>query len=972
MDSITDIQIESIAISSELSDLLGSKRSNEIVFNTLETVISSATISSESFITEKELISLCNDLHQLSMYDMSITYFASALYINHVLKPSALGSFSANIKRMGASIGTKYSKFVEQNAKFLDGIIDNERDNLLTWLSVCVMRRTYLMRYVHKNSPTDTNAVTYLCETPQQMFLREAVQIGYPDVHRIARVYDRYSMLEYTQATPTVFNACTAKNGLTSCFLSTIDDNMESIASFYSQIALISARGGGMGYSIGDIRHSEITNAGESKGVVDLLKTHAGIFQYIVQGGRRRASGTPYLPVHHKDVEKFIILGTKGPEEERIHSGMTFGLFVPDLFMERVAEGGKWSLFCPKRAPGLTDVYGDDFRKLYEYYEAEGQADKTVKAIDLLHKISLCWIETGSPYVMFKDAINRRTNQSNLGVVKTSNLCVTRETKILTREHGHIPIGDVVRKPVDIWNGRRWSSVTPQLTSVSSKIVEIRFESGRAIRCTPDHRFYIKGSIPNKPYYIRASLLKPGTVLEEWNVPDGYEHPEGLVVPDAFKTCDTVVSKQIIPGSHPTFCVKDDDRGRCMFNGMVTGNCTEIVQFCDKDNIASCNLGSISLPCCVCTDRFSNKFFDFAKLAQLTEEMVENIDNVIDLTFYIQEFPQIERCNKQNRPIGIGTQGLADVFAMMGISWESDRAYELNFQIYETMYYHAIRRSIELAKEKGSYTNFYTSPASKGWFQFDLFDREKIYKDTGKPFAGIGLEEVQKYQRANGLIPDDRDLDWESLRSDMTKYGLRNSLLIALMPTASTSSLLGNRESFEPFPRNIWKIKALRDELIMVNKHLVKVLKSHDRWNQNIVDSIIEHNGSVQEIDLNLDPGAEVHIKEIFKCAPEIKQITLAKLMLARQRFVCQTQSYNWFFDDPKPKTLNTFLMYLWKNGAKTGIYYLRTQPKVKAMITTRTLAQREKKEISEIVSLPSPENLGSCSGDGECLTCSS
>lgn len=975
------MNLQHTTILATLSQIETEYCSNSVVLPAIRSIVDSFKNREDASLVEGDMITLCNSLHQLSIYEPSISHSAARMFIDLVLDPSAGKTFSLNMKMLGSCIGKKYSRFIVEHSDKLDSAIDGSRDRLLAWPAVCIMRRTYLMR---KSSP---NGPVTLHETPQQMFMRVAVQVGYPNVVQVCNLYDRYSRLEYTQASPTIFNACLRKNGLTSCFLSVVDDNMESIASSYSQISLISARGGGMGYSVGNIRHSSITNAGESKGVVDLLKTQAEIFKYIVQGGRRRASGTPYLPLYHIDIEKFVVLATKGPPDQRIHTGMTFGLWMSDLFMERVVTNDKWTLFCPNHAPGLTEVYGDEFKTLYEYYEKlyENHPDihpKVIRAQELAQKIALVWMETGTPYVLLKDAINRRNNQSNLGTIKTSNLCVSSDTKILTKEFGHVPIGNVTQKEVTVWNGREWSKVTPRLTSIGSSMMEVTFASGRTITCTEDHRFYIKSNKPGKSFWIRAALLSTGLELEGWRIPKGYEEPDDRVTIANIRKggathTDVVESTRRLNGSQPTFCLTEPKRNRCMFNGIVTGQCTEIVQYADKNNIASCNLGSIALPKCIQTDNNGHKYFDFTKLGVLVEEMVRNIDNVIDLTFYIKELPQIENCNKQNRPMGIGVQGLADVFILLDLPWECERAKALNSEIFETMYYHAVNASISLAKKKGAYTNFYTSPASKGWFQFDLCDRETIYKQTGKPFASIGLEEVLKYQEQNNIVPD--RYNWTELREKMVSHGMRNSLLIALMPTASSSTLLGNRESFEPYPRNVWKMKALSDEIVMVNKHLVKVLSTHNCWTREIVNRIVEDEGSIQNIHLDLDATLEREIKDVFKCAPEIKQVALADMMLARQRWIDQAQSYNWFFDNPTPQMLLQMLIYVWRKGAKNGIYYLRTKPKISGMTTTRTLSERTKakqelpdrKEEAPVVDMAKVGQ--SCSlGDKDCISCSS
>ena len=410
-----------------------------------------------------------------------------------------------------------------------------------------------------------------------------------------------------------------------------------------------------------------------------------------------------------------------------------------------------------------------------------------------------------------------------------------------------------------------------------------------------------------------------------------------------------------------------------MFNGVVTGQCSEITQYSGENDIASCNLGTLCLPVCIKSDIEGNKYFDFDHLAKLAEEMVENIDNIIDLTYYIDKLPQIERCNKSNRPMGIGVQGLADIFCILDLYWESNEAMILNRNIFETIYYAALTSSINLSEKKGPYPNFYTSPTSRGWFQFDLWDREAIMKKTGRPFNSICLDEVEAYQRKHDLVSD--RYDWKELRIRMMNSGIRNSLLISLPPTATTSNIMGNRECIEPFPRNIWKAKLIGGERVMMNKHLQTKLMKYGAWDANVINQLLSNSGDLGPIDLShyMNANVEEHLKKLFKTAPQIKKKTLCDMNLERSRFVCQSVSYNWFEDDPKLEDLTKIMMYLWKNGAKTILYYLRSKPIVNAMDIKMSsdFNQDNKIDNERIKTVENLSNLA-CPIDGSCESCSS
>jgi ribonucleotide reductase alpha subunit len=626
-------------------------------------------------------------------------------------------------------------------------------------------------------------------------------------------------------------------------------------------------------------------------------------------GGKRNGSFAIYLEPWHADIEDFLKLKlNQGSEEERARD-LFYALWVSDLFMKRVESGGDWTLFCPSEAPGLADVWGDEFEKLYLRYEAEGRGRKIVSAQKLWFKVLEAQIETGTPYLLYKDACNAKSNQQNLGTIKSSNLCVAPETIILTRE-GEVEIQSVSGKEVEVWNGVKWSKTTVQKTGEDQPLIKVEvlvakitnenkgkyhFEL-REIECTHYHKFIVEDNdidaqnrhlitddkIANNRR-VEAQDLKRGMRLVNWMGADGYP-VESLIwsVRDYGRTSNT-------------YCFNESENHAGVFNGILTGNCSEIIEYSDQSETAVCNLGSLSLPSFV---NPKTRTFDFEDLRAKTTTMVRNLNRVIDINFY--PTPETERSNMRHRPIGIGVQGLADVFALMRLPWESEKAAELNQRIFANMYYAAAETSSKIAEEEGAYSTFAGSPASKGKLQPDLW--------------GVDPSKVEP------------SLDWDALRRRIMDKGLRNSLLVAPMPTASTSQILGNTEAFEPTTSNIYTRRTLAGEFIMVNKYLLNDLMRYDIWSEEMKNRIIANNGSVQGI-----PGIPVTLQELYKTAWEIKQKTLIDMAADRGAFICQSQSLNLFMADPTFAKLTSMHFYGWKRGLKTGQYYLRSKAPVVA-----------------------------------------
>jgi ribonucleoside-diphosphate reductase alpha chain len=658
---------------------------------------------------------------------------------------------------------------VDKHHEVIDAHIQHDRDLLFDYFGFKTLERAYLLK----------DSSGKILERPQHLWMRVALALWPDSLERAFETYDLMSTKCLTHATPTLFNAGTPNQQLSSCFLIAMkEDSIKGIFDTLEDCALISKHAGGIGLHCSNIRAKgsiiKGTN-GTSNGLLPMLRVFNSTARYVDQGGNKRAgSFAIYLEPWHADLEDFLRLKLPtGTEEERARD-LFYALWVPDLFMERVESGGDWTLFCPAEAPGLADVWGDEFKALYEKYEAEGRGRKTVKAQEIWFQILQAQIETGTPYLVYKDAANKKSNQQNLGTIKSSNLC------------------------------------------------------------------------------------------------------------------------------------------------------SEIIEYSSKDETAVCNLASLGLPAFVTFGRGSSiGKFDYEKLRHTVKVAIRNLDRVIDINYY--PTPETRRSNMRHRPVGLGVQGLADVLAMMRQPWESEKAADTNQRIFEHLYYAAVEASHEAALELGSYETFPGSPASQGRLQPDLW--------------GV-----------TPLTETDGSLDWAALRVKAAK-GLRNSLLVAPMPTASTSQILGYNECFEPFTSNIYTRRTLAGEFIVINKYLMRDLQRLDCWNETIKQQIIAQNGSVQGID-----EIPANVQALYKTSWEIKQRTLIDMAASRGAFICQSQSLNLFVSDPTFAKLTSMHFHGWKRGLKTGIYYLRTRapimaqkftvdPELQAMVIAAK-AQKEKEEM--------------------------
>ena len=695
-------------------------------------------------------------------------------------------SFSNTMKRLYTYVDPKTGEnaplisketygIVKKNAALLDSTIIYDRDFSYDYFGFKTLERSYLMKLDGK-----------IVERPQHMLMRVAVGIHGKDMEKLTETYNLLSEKWFTHATPTLFNAGTPKPQLSSCFLLTMkDDSINGIYDTLKQCAKISQSAGGIGLSIHNVRAkgSYIKGTGGvSNGIVPMLRNFDMTARYVDQGGgKRKGSFAMYLEPWHADIFDFLDLKKNHGKEELRARDLFYALWISDLFMKRVEANENWSLFCPNECPGLSDAYGDDFEKLYAKYEKEGKARSTVKAQDLWFEILEAQIETGTPYMLYKDAANKKSNQKNLGTIKSSNLC------------------------------------------------------------------------------------------------------------------------------------------------------TEIIEYTAPDEVAVCNLASIALPMYVNEEKGE---YDFQRLYDVTYVATKNLNKVIDVNYY--PVPEARNSNMRHRPIGLGVQGLADAFILMKMPFESEEARKLNKDIFETIYFAAMTASKDIAMEEGAYETFKGSPVSKGIFQYDMW----------------------------GVTPESGLWDWDSLKKEVKKHGVRNSLLLAPMPTASTSQILGNNECFEPYTSNIYTRRTLSGEFVIVNKHLMKDLIELGLWNGAMKNKLIAAKGSVQGI-------AEIpqNIKELYKTVWEISQKAIIDMSADRGAYICQSQSLNIHIQDPNFGKMTSMHFYAWKKGLKTGMYYLRSRAATdaiqftvdKAAAATPTAAELEQKAADMACSLDNPDACEAC-----------
>lgn len=842
-------------------------------------------------------------------------------------------------------VSKEFFDFVAKYLSEIDAMFDYERDYLIDYFGFKTLERAYLFKVNGK-----------IVERPQHMWMRVAIGIhgdlsnGPKSLELIKETYDLMSQKYFTHATPTLFNAGTPRPQLSSCYLVGMeDDSLEGIYNTLKDCAMISKWAGGVGLHVHNVRakgtHIQGTN-GTSNGLVPMLKVFNNTARYVDQGGgKRNGSFAIYLEPWHPDVEDFLEMKKNHGDEELKARDLFYGLWIPDLFMKRVKENAKWSYFCPNECPRLADVYGSEFETLYTEYETAGKARKVVNARDLWFKILDSQMETGTPYILFKDAANKKSNQKNLGTIKSSNLCVAPDTHILT-DKGNVVIKSLEGKEVNVWNGHEFSRVTVLKTGTNQRIMEVMGKPSYSdkeafvLECTHYHKFYIqveetvntegdKWQTVKSVREISARDLKLGMKLIGCKMPStsdkrSYDFIEIISLRDFGNKCDT-------------YCFTEPKRNMGVFNGMLTGQCTEIIEYSDKDETAVCNLASIALPAFV--DPVT-KQFDYDKLHYITKVVTNNLNKVIDINYYPTD--KTRRSNLRHRPIGIGVQGLADTFILMDIPFHSDDAKVVNKLIAETMYHAALEKSNEIAIEREKLIKeMFAKPSFNGSvaMPFNEYDQKHIIESVNNRFVGY-LSLSGAYSTFDGspasqgqlqfdmwqVKPTEGRYDWETLKQSIIFHGLRNSLLIAPMPTASTSQILGYNECFEPLTSNVYSRRTLAGEFVVTNKYLMKELIDLGLWNEQIKQNIIANKGSIQQLTILSE-----HMRNKYKIVWEMPMKHVIDMAADRGAFICQSQSLNLWVEDPTYNILTSMHFYSWNKGLKTGIYYLRRKAKHQA-----------------------------------------
>jgi len=1105
---------------------------------------------------------------------------------------SSLNNNNNNNNNNNKIITEELYNLVMNNREKLNAYIKYDRDYLFDFFGFKTLERSYLLKVNDK-----------IVERPQHLFMRVALAIHQKDIKDALETYDYMSQKYFIHATPTLFNAGTPKAQCSSCYLLQMEsDSIEGIYNTLKESALISKYAGGIGIHCSNIRASgsKIRNTGVSSGITPMLKVFNSTMRYVNQEGKRNGSCAFYLEPWHADIFEFLELKRPHGIEETKCRDLFYAIWMCDLFMKRVKNNEMWSLMSPDICPNLQDVYDEEFEKLYIKYESEGKFVRQVKAQELWFKILESQIETGTPYIVYKDSVNLKSNQKNIGTIKSSNLCVHPDTNILTDE-GYMKIGDLENKEINVWNGKEFSKTVVRKTGENQKILTVKFSCGVEIKCTPYHKFYIemakRPADKSRVSIVEAKDLVSGMKIIRYNLPTisngdkqlKYPYTHGFFCADGTycksndepkqcnfqklngdfcgrhqtfpkvydsdvyccaqtgqskpkislygnkknllqyfdyrfayensysKTLDILLpidieSKYFVPinydlnsklrwlegyldgdgcvvlsndikniqvtsiekdflvnvlyllntlgvvckisvsnknrktmlpdgkggmkefncresyrlnihgdavihlvqlGFSPkrlnldnirksktkmtrfikiesvednneysdTFCVNEPLEHKVIFNGILTLNCSEILEVSNKDEIAVCNLASINLSNFVEFDgEGNNPKFNFELLHKISKILTKNLNKIIDINFYPLE--KTRRSNLRHRPIGIGVSGLADTYILMRYPFDSNEATQLNKLIFETIYNGALTQSNLIAKTRhdiyysslssssssdnynlntneyenlqemnsngyvGAYSSFYGSPAQQGKLQFDLWNEK----------------------------PDSDRYDWDSLKSDIQKYGLRNSLLVALMPTASTSNILGVSECFEPITSHLYKRKTLSGEFIIINKYLVQDLIKLELWNENVRNKIIINEGCISDID-----EIPQDIRNIYKTAFELSQRVLIDQARDRGKYICQTQSMNLFVESPDIKKLSSMHFYSWSVGLKTGIYYLRSKPKGKSQKFTIDPSLQKFSNIKE------PENnnndkkvskrqfkCDTLDENGACLMCSS
>lgn len=975
--------------------------------------------------------------------------------------------------------------FILENSKDLHDLIDYQKDYSYNYFGAITLINSYLLAYKYDNNQKITK------ERPQQMLLRVAIGIHLDEINddgtcedgtftSISETYKLLSDKYYTHATPTLFNAGTINHTLSSCYLLSVDDSLENIYGRLTDISKISKFSGGVGIHVSQVRAQGSVIAstiGRSEGLVPMLRVFNESTKYVSQGGgKRKGSTAVYVEPWHADIESCILSQKQQGIPEKLCRDLFLALWIPDLFMERLKESIKtgkpvmWSLMCPNECKGLPDVYGDEFKHLYESYEKQKKYRKQIPIVSLWNLIVSTQIETGKPYIMYKDHVNRKCNQNNCGTIKSSNLCVAGNTKILTKV-GYQEIRELAGRNVEVWNGSEWSLAPVAQTGTNQKLLKVTTDDGCSLECTPYHRFRVlsksrqregtcikeaselkpndmlikcdypivdgtepikypythglfcaDGSYPKPnvettavitlcsdekkallPYLDRKMHLTPklrsngymtvhlptdiapkyyvpinasfndklqwlagfidgdGCLANGSNIqmssihkefltniklmcqtmglnpkirlnhngrfnelPDGaggqkmyYSNPLWVLYFSKYETAELynelelptkriifdpatvptfkstkyvkITSIDPVEGLHDTYCFNEPKKHMGVFNGIISMNCSEITIYSDDKQVGVCNLASVCLPKFVVKGPDGQVGFDYKKLNKVVQRVVYNMNKVMDNNKYPIE--QAAYSDNQNRPIGIGVQGLAEVFMMMKQPYDSPMSRIVNSQIFETMYFAALTASNKLSQLDGPYKTFKTSMTNQGTFQYDLWDDVILSKMW----------------------------DWADLKHKVMMSGLRNSLLMCIMPTAGTSIIMEHTESVEVPQSNIFTRSTLSGRFQVVNKHLMKDLKDLGLWTREVRNQLIQDDGSVANIQ-----SIPQKIRDIYKTVYEYKISHMIEMCADREAFICQSSSNNRFVVDPSVSKLTKMHLYSWKMGLKTSSYYVR------------------------------------------------
>jgi len=905
--------------------------------------------------------------------------------------------------------------FAMKNSKHIEKIIDYRRDYDIDFFGFKTLERAYLLKIGDD-----------IMERPQHMWMRVAIVVTNYDLNYIPKTYNLLSNGMYTHATPTLFNSGTVTQQLSSCFLVAMSaDSLDGIYETLWSTAKISKRAGGIGIHLGNLRSRGAlirgTN-GRSLGIMPVLKLYNASAELINQGGKRKGSYAMYFEPWHPDIFSFIEAkrGQTGEESSRALD-LFYALWIPDRFMhavvaaieyenkpetektEKLYSQAQWYLMDPDKCPGLQDVYGDDFEELYQSYVDKKMYKKQIYVMDLWKEIVTSQIESGVPYMLYKDACNKKSNQQNLGTIKSSNLCVSGDTRILT-DNGYIEIKELMGTEQNVWNGFKFTTAKIRKTNQYQPLLRVTTKSGLYVDVSRNHKFclednklvkakelkvgdslrkceypvihttndprmanittqnyvkklqYIRNVYTNnpmkkcyeynpkniedrreqllilqtigiQPYNVESKIVILESQLNSIQLSVNATPSEQFASIPAFNS-EVVESIELLIGIHDTYCFAEQELSMGMFSGIYTHNCSEIIEFSDEKETAVCNLCSIAVNKYVDRLPFPNsdedyilESFNHELLLEHMETYVRNMDNVIDANDYPTE--EGKRSNMRHRPIGIGIQGLADTFFLLRVPFDSDIALKLDREIFETIYYGYLKFSCKLAQERGKYESFDLNggcPLSKGLLQFDLWENFDKSLLSGR-------------------------YDWDTLREDIKTHGVRNSLGLCCMPTASSSQILGNVECIEPIKSNVFKRRTLAGEFVVLNKYLVQDLIDAKLWSYEMKQRIIAADGSIQDYPVSVPmekrdpktarfPDIPKEMKNLYKTVWEMKQRVIIDHAGPKGRgpFIDQSQSMNLFFEKPTAQVITRAHIYGWREGLKTGSYYIRTRAAASAL----------------------------------------